>query len=251
MLVSVTNVTAVAGHPVCRYLETELLAEPRATSVGDRHRPSAGKPPPEAVREERIAERCAEGAGQVRSPLAPIEAAAGEGPPLRPDRLEVDAEIGDEPGRAGSREQEGAVAAPQQAAGDQGVRDGDAEQTGEMVVAGASAPQRPRRLRGTQPGRRARGRDARERLERVGQLRTREAEEAMAAGSLLDDQPALAQLAQVRTRAGTRDAGSARELPPPSLSGHRGGSSASPPGHRRRARPLQLRYPGRACADRT
>src|SRR4051812_36436969 len=111
--------------------DAEVLAQGCDALRRDVERPVVRAPPHPAVTERCIRERGAEPACEMRPPLAPVEARAGKDALSDPRTLDVDPDLR-EKGGAVLAEVEGAVPRAEQVAGDERIRDRDAEPSGEM-----------------------------------------------------------------------------------------------------------------------
>ena len=160
----------------------------------------------------------AQGAREVRTPLAPVEAGAAQRSSRARERCDVNPEAAEE-SAAGIREHEATVRrvfVPVRFDDEQGARLEASEETHgqaarEMVVADACCSKLDVAWTGLHalP---AAGSDSHQLLEQFGDLRTGEPEIAMPALALHRQEPGILQLAQVAAGGGRQNAGLEREL---------------------------------------
>ena len=157
--------------------------EPGASLGGDGEAAVGGAAHEPVPVEKRRREGGAERAGEVGSPLAPVEARTGEAPLLRARRVHVDAEAVEQLlARGGQRER--GVAADEGAVGDECVGESDAEPPGEVVVAGACGLQRGLASGSAQRADGSRRGETGQQLERLGDGGRGEPVAALASGDL-------------------------------------------------------------------
>jgi hypothetical protein len=146
------------------------------------------------------------------APLAPVQAAAGEGSPAAPGLLDIDADRRQQ--RHASRRQ--VVVPPalrlERVAGEEPVVQRHPEPTREMVIAAARLLQHSRLLALAQRSHRDRWGDAAERLDRGGDLGTSESVVALAPTRLDRDQPTSFQPPEMGTRRRRGHPGAAGQL---------------------------------------
>lgn len=185
--------------------EAKRALEPAAAGKRDRDGTAVGHSLDPAAVEEGGEEGGAEGAGDVRNALAPVEAGGGEAAAFRLHVLQVDPELLEQISPRPCHLELLPFPA-QRAALDERLREADAELAGEMVVA------RPRRTysaadsRLTVRSRRSLGGQNRERLHRLHQLRPDEAVEAVTAFAPDPDQPDRREPRQMSARGRRGDA---------------------------------------------
>ena len=109
-----------------------MLGQSHIAVLGEARDPSVG--------DEAIQQGLAEASRQVRPALGPIHAGPGELAPAVPQREHIDLEILKEPFPLRGEVKPRPVSA-KRAAGDEGIRECDAQPPGEVVVAGAGFPE--------------------------------------------------------------------------------------------------------------
>jgi hypothetical protein len=171
--------------------------------------------------QQALKQRRAQGAGEVRAPLGPVQAAPGEGSALAAKLGQVHPEVTDQLLAVFGEVIVAGSDRPQRRS-QQRIGHGNPDGAGEVVVTGAREPQRLRLLGLAETAHRPLRGEHAERLNRLGHGRSGQAVVAMSTLSLDRQQATVEQAPQVSAGGGRADPGAAGQL-----SGGQGTSSSS------------------------